>query len=55
MRCPDLDVENIVARMWRRLCKTGIRLTTGFIGSHTVTHNYSVYTSQLTSAAGTLL
>jgi hypothetical protein len=32
-----------VARM-RRLYKTGIGLTTGFIGSHTVTHNYSVYT-----------
>jgi hypothetical protein len=27
--------------MWR-LYKTGIGLTTGFIGSHTVTHNYSV-------------
>jgi hypothetical protein len=26
------------------LYKTGIGLTTGFIGSHTVTHNYSVYT-----------
>jgi hypothetical protein len=36
----------IVARMWR-LYKTGIGLTTGFIGSHTVTHNYSVYTLQL--------
>jgi hypothetical protein len=34
---------NIVARMWR-LYKTGIGLTTGFIGSHTVTHSYSVYT-----------
>jgi hypothetical protein len=34
---------DIVARMWR-LYKTGIGLTTGFIGSHTVTHNYSVYT-----------
>jgi hypothetical protein len=34
---------NIVACM-RRLYKTGIGLTTGFIGSHTVTHNYSVYT-----------
>jgi hypothetical protein len=33
----------IVPRMWR-LYKTGIGLTTGFIGSHTVTHNYSVYT-----------
>jgi hypothetical protein len=33
----------IVARMWR-LYKTGIGLTNGFIGSHTVTHNYSVYT-----------
>jgi hypothetical protein len=29
--------------MWR-LYKTGIGLTTRFIGSHTVTHNYSVYT-----------
>jgi hypothetical protein len=38
----------IDARMWR-LCKTGIGLTTGFIGSHTVTHNYSVYTLQLTA------
>jgi hypothetical protein len=28
----------------RRLYKTGIGLTTGFIESHTVTHNYSVYT-----------
>jgi hypothetical protein len=34
---------NTVARV-RRLYKTGIGLTTGFIGSHTVTHNYSVYT-----------
>jgi hypothetical protein len=34
---------NIVARMWR-LYETGIGLTTGFIGSHTVTHNYSVDT-----------
>jgi hypothetical protein len=33
----------IVARMWR-LYKKGIKLTTGFIGSHTVTHNYSAYT-----------
>jgi hypothetical protein len=32
---------HIVARMWR-LYKTGIGLTTGFIRSHTVTHNYSV-------------
>jgi hypothetical protein len=31
--------------------KTGIGLTTGFIRSH----NYSVYTSQLTIAAATLL
>jgi hypothetical protein len=36
----------IVARMWR-LYKTGIGLTTGVIGSHTVTHNYSVYTLRL--------
>jgi hypothetical protein len=34
---------NIVACSWR-LYKTGIGLTTGFIGSHIVTHNYSVYT-----------
>jgi hypothetical protein len=34
---------NIVARM-RRLYRRGIGLTTGFIGSRTVTHNYSVYT-----------
>jgi hypothetical protein len=37
--------EHTVARMWR-LYETGIGLTTGFIGSHTVTHNYSVYTLQ---------
>jgi hypothetical protein len=35
--------------------KTGIGLTTGFIRSHTVTLNYSVYASQLTIAAATLL
>jgi hypothetical protein len=35
--------------------KTGIGLTTEFIGSQSVTHNYSVYTSQLTIAAATLL
>jgi hypothetical protein len=34
---------HIVARM-RRLYETGTGLTTGFIGSHTVTLNYSVYT-----------
>jgi hypothetical protein len=34
---------NFVART-QRLYKTGIGLTTRFIGSHTVTHNYSVYT-----------
>jgi hypothetical protein len=39
----------IVVRMWR-LYKTGIGLTTGFIRSHTVTHNYSVYTLQLRSS-----
>jgi hypothetical protein len=37
------------------IIRRGIGLTTGFIGSHTVTHNYSVYTSQLTIAAATLL
>jgi hypothetical protein len=45
----------IVSRMRGDYCKTGIGLTTGFIGSQTVTHNYSVYTSQLTIAAATLL
>jgi hypothetical protein len=49
-----LDIR-IVARIVWRLYKTGFGLTTGFIGSHTVTHNYSVYTSQLTIAAATLL
>jgi hypothetical protein len=34
----------IVARTVATIYKTGIGLTTGFIGSHTVTHNYSVYT-----------
>jgi hypothetical protein len=43
-----------VARM-RRLYKTGIGLTTGFIGSHTVTHNYSVYTLQLTTTESLLV
>jgi hypothetical protein len=37
--------DDMVARIvWRLIYKTGIGLTTGFIGSHTVTHNYSVYT-----------
>jgi hypothetical protein len=36
--------RHIVTRMCGDLYKTGIGLTTGFIGSHTVTHNYSVYT-----------
>jgi hypothetical protein len=35
--------------------KTGIGLTTEFIGSNTITHNYSVYTSLFTVAAATLL
>jgi hypothetical protein len=48
-------LENIVARMHGDDYKMGIGLTTGFIRSHTVTHNYSVYTSQLTIAAATLL
>jgi hypothetical protein len=39
----------------RRLYKTGIGLTTRFIGSDTITHNYSVYTSLFTVAAATLL
>jgi hypothetical protein len=37
-----MDV-NTVARIVWRLYKTGIGLKTGFIGSHTVTHNHSVY------------
>jgi hypothetical protein len=45
---------HIVTRM-RRLYRTGIGLTTGFIGPNTITHNYSVYTSQRTIAAATLL
>jgi hypothetical protein len=35
--------------------KTGIGLTTGFIGSQSVTHNYSVYASQLTTTESILL
>jgi hypothetical protein len=46
---------HIVARMRGDYYKKGIGLTTGFIGSQSVTHNYSVYTSQLTIAAATLL
>jgi hypothetical protein len=42
----DKNEGGDVARMWR-LCKTGIGLTAGFIGSHTVTHNYTVYTLTL--------
>jgi hypothetical protein len=34
----------IVASICGDYYKTGIGLTTGFIESHTVTHNYSVYT-----------
>jgi hypothetical protein len=45
----------IVARIVWQLYKTGIGLTTGFIGSHTVTHNYSVYASQLTTIESILL
>jgi hypothetical protein len=37
-------LTSVVARIVWRLYKTGIGLTAGFIGSHTVTHNYSVYT-----------
>jgi hypothetical protein len=38
--------------MWRQLYKTGIGLTTGFIGSHTVTHNYSIYTTESLQGPG---
>jgi hypothetical protein len=38
----------IVARTWRQY-KTGFELTTGFIGLHYSTLNYSVYTLQLTT------
>jgi hypothetical protein len=41
--CWHLCFSSIVARM-QGLYKMGIGLTTGFIGSHTVTHNYSIYT-----------
>jgi hypothetical protein len=34
----------LLSRVCGDYYKTGIGLTTGFIGSHTVTHNYSVYT-----------
>jgi hypothetical protein len=35
----------ILSRVYEAtIYKTGIGLTTGFIGSHIVTHNYSVYT-----------
>jgi hypothetical protein len=43
------DDQYIVACM-QRLYKTGIGLTTGFIGSHTITHSYSVYSSLKTAA-----
>jgi hypothetical protein len=39
----------IVARMCGDYIRRGIGLTTGFIWSHTVTHNYSVYALQLTT------
>jgi hypothetical protein len=38
------------AYVWR-LYKTGIGLTTGFIGSHTVTHNYSQFTIVLAESS----
>jgi hypothetical protein len=41
--------DDIVARMRGDYYKTGFGLTTGFIRSHTVTHNYSVYALQLTT------
>jgi hypothetical protein len=53
--CGDCNNTNNVARMRGDYYKTGIGLTTGFIGSHTVTHNYSVYTSQLTTTELLLL
>jgi hypothetical protein len=49
----ELSAVLIVARMWR-LYNTGIGLTTGFIRSHSVTHNYSVYTLQFTMFTITL-
>jgi hypothetical protein len=42
--CTQKENKHIVARIVWQLYKMGIGLTTGFIGSHTVTHNYSVYT-----------
>jgi hypothetical protein len=55
MKIRSMATIYIVARMRGDYYKTGIGLTTGFIGSQTVTHNYRVYTSQLTLAAATLL
>jgi hypothetical protein len=51
--CWHYWLEKWIVMWWRnKYCrayvatvyKTGFGLTTGFIGSHTVTHNYSVYT-----------
>jgi hypothetical protein len=45
---PSLGLMLIYCRAYAAtIYKTGIGLTTGFIGSHTVTHNYSVYVLQL--------
>jgi hypothetical protein len=49
------QVHLILSRVCGDYNKKGIGLTTGFIGSQTVTHHYSVYTLQLTVAAATLL
>jgi hypothetical protein len=44
-----VSIQLRVSRVKWRLYKTGIGLTTGFIGSHTVTHNYSATLLQLTT------
>jgi hypothetical protein len=43
----DIHWMNTLSRVCGDSYNAGIGLTTGFIGSHTVTHNYSVYNLQL--------
>jgi hypothetical protein len=44
LRNPRIIKSSALSRVCGDYYKTGIGLTTGFVGSHTVTHNYSVYT-----------
>jgi hypothetical protein len=50
---PSLNIKHIVARMWR-LYETGVGLTTGFIGSLSVTSVTVYYTLQLTTTESLL-